>query len=343
MALTVGEWVAHCRKWNIIVAGDNPLDVINVPESVQFNIADVPGWLPSADPIQPYTGAGPNPSWLDVYNSIVKDIKKQKTAYGALQDAAKINDLLQNQLQTVGALVKALSYFLIQDEQSNVALHNELVLAIDELQLNMIEGEIQIGLILANIPAQILEGVAAAVGQSQATTLEAIAQQKTYIDGIAALNRQWALDTIYAPLTENIGQVAANAEVQTVKVAAQIVPVSQVVAATAVAPVASEVAQLAPALTFVEGAVHTLQDQATNCVNDMCATMGPKTDLGKFLKALNLAGEAALLAYLAGLDGAGINQLLQNLVTASGTAIDDISSLFTGGATVGDLLAKISV
>jgi hypothetical protein len=314
------------------------VDVIPITP-VEFIPASIPEWLPTVDPIEEYTGGTILPNWHDVYNWAADKIT-QNLDPNRSTPISTWGDQETMLHATAGATIAALSYFLIQDEQSNIAQHNALVVATDQLQLQTLESDIQIGLILAQIPAQILEGQAAVIAQMQGQIVEGVAQAKTYTDGVAALDRQYAIDTIFNPLQDRLGQVAANAEVQTIKVAAMIPPEAQAIATATVAPVAAEVAVLAPALTFVEGAVHTLQDQATNCVNDMCATMGPKTDLGKFLKALNIAGEAALLAELAALDGNGIKSVLQALVSLAGGVVSDTEALFTGAENVGQLFAK---
>jgi hypothetical protein len=333
--LTCGEWVAHCRRWNVNVAGD----VLAPPEVVPFDPSVVPEWLPLTDPLNTYGGAGPLPHWKDVYNWVAGSIAT-KLSPGTPTSNVTWGDQENIWKATAGQTIAALSYFLIQDEQSNIAINNAQTIALDQLQLNTIGTFIQAGLILAQIPAQILQGQAAVIAQAQALMLQGVARAQAYTDAVGAVDRQYAIDTIFKPLTDVIGQVDANAKVREVQVAAMIPPEAQAIATATVAPVAAEVAVLAPALAAVEAALKPLTDQAANCVNDMCKTMGPNTDLGKFLKALNLAGEAALLAELAALDGNGVKSVLQGLISLSKGVVNDVEALFTGGENVGQLFAK---
>jgi hypothetical protein len=95
------------------------------------------------------------------------------------------------------------------------------------------------------------------------------------------------------------------------------------------AAVGALAASITTALTWIE-----------ECGAPMCESFGPKTDLGKFLKLLNVAADAALLAELASLDCAGIEKLLAGLVKVSGGVIDDLDAMFTGTETLGGVLAK---
>jgi hypothetical protein len=336
--LTIGEWVDHCRRWNVNVAGDTPTLTIDtpVPEIPQV----IPNWLPTPDPPQPFTGPDLRPTPDDIYNFVSAAIKKK---LGEPLVQALVNQGQQlNAINTSnGEMIKALSYFMIQDEQSNIDLHNKLVIAIDQGQLDLVGHEIQVGFILVDMQATAALNFAEAYYHAEDVGKIAVAKAQQYADGVAALNRQWAMDTIFTPLTDRIGQVETAGRIADVQVAAMIPPEAQKIASATVAPVAAEVATLAPALTFVEGGLKTLQDQATNCLNDMCKTMGPGSALGKFLKALDLLGSAALLAELATLDGAGIENLLKGLASLAQGITNDIEALFTGGENVGQLLTKI--
>jgi hypothetical protein len=73
----------------------------------------------------------------------------------------------------------------------------------------------------------------------------------------------------------------------------------------------------------------------------MCQTMGPKTDLGKFLKALKIAEFAAFLIELGNLNEHGIEGLLSDLQHWGAHVIKTFDNLFvSGGGTLADVISS---
>ena len=74
----------------------------------------------------------------------------------------------------------------------------------------------------------------------------------------------------------------------------------------------------------------------------MCETMGPKTDLGKLLKALNLAATAALLLELSNMTEAELANTIDGLAKMAGGIIGDLDSMFfQGGETLAATIGAI--
>lgn len=158
------------------------------------------------------------------------------------------------------------------------------------------------------------------------------------LEGLANVET-WAIDNIYDPVQTDIVRTAGD-------LYDAIQNTADWVTATAEGLVSAETLARIEALASLDAIVAAIAGTATialtwveECGAPMCSYAGPNTDLGKFLKLLNLAGEAALLAELASLDGAGIENMLRALVSLSHGVIDDVDALFTGGETVGSLLA----
>lgn len=170
----------------------------------------------------------------------------------------------------------------------------------------------------AEIPAILHE-----IGRVAATVNPAAA----FAAGVA---ESWAVDNIFAPLMETIWRAAGNAHDETVAAAQSAKSYADGLVHNEALTRAAEVGALAAAVRALQG----FQD---DCSEPMCNVMGPKTDLGKWLKALNIAATAALLAELANLDEAGVESLVRGLASLSNGIVGDFERLFVGG---GDTIAQ---
>jgi hypothetical protein len=100
----------------------------------------------------------------------------------------------------------------------------------------------------------------------------------------------WALTHIAKPIVDQANVDRAN----TVKAIAD----TKVAAHNdALAVAAAVVAPLALAVAAMQSQLGALQTESDECTKPMCDTMGPKTDLGKLLKGINIAKWLALLAF----------------------------------------------
>lgn len=104
----------------------------------------------------------------------------------------------------------------------------------------------------------------------------------------------------------------------------------------------AKLATLLPAIAALQQAVQKLQTESDECTQPMCDTMGPKTDLGKALKALEgLLGVLAGFA-VAGLTEADLERLANMLATGITTPAEDLLSGFVArGETVGHAASAV--
>lgn len=146
-------------------------------------------------------------------------------------------------------------------------------------------------------------------------------------------DRQWATDNIYTPLKENIGQVAGQ------------IPVwSEGAYERANAYTDQQVGHLGAnvltQLVPLAGAVKALETEAEECVKPMCETLGPKTDLGKLLKGLKVAGEIAALTAILSMSEDDLVGLIREVANKLATVVGDVEQfLQPGGETVAGLIA----
>lgn len=147
---------------------------------------------------------------------------------------------------------------------------------------------------------------------------------------------EWATDNIYDPLHENIGQVAAAIPVWSEGAYERAKDYTdQAVDGLGI----NVLKQLVP-LTL---AVQALQTESEDCVQPMCEVMGPKTDLGKFLKGLKLATELAALTAVLQMDEGDLANLIHAVTSRMAAILGDVEDFFApGGETVAGLVAAIT-
>lgn len=144
----------------------------------------------------------------------------------------------------------------------------------------------------------------------------------------SAADRAWATDNIFRPLYESMFAARAQTVTDIKNESDRLhrkVNDEQAVAHQSIR------ADILP----VASAVSALQQFKDECAQPMCETMGPKTDLGKALKALNTAATAALLLQLASMSRGDIENLIESITGRAGGILDVLGDLFVGG--LGDL------
>lgn len=290
-----------------------------------------PNWIPEADNPTTYGGLGLLPKWSDV------------NSYTATQIQAKTPDLNTAQpvtgqqvanaiAATSGETIKALSGFFnqltdlevsnktdtnAQIEAVKVATYTELIKTWQRIQ---VDEDVLAGVLQVEIPK--LQG---SIADTRDAALVAA-------ENAVKLSQQWATDNIFKPLEEKIAQLQASstAQVQQLRsdvpnIIKEVVPTLGLATIASVATVATQVSTL------------VAEDEA--CVQPMCDTMGPATNLGKLLKALNIAADAALLAELLGMNEHDLAALITSLVGRFAGLVSDFESFFTDGTeTIGGLL-----
>lgn len=289
--------------------------------------------IPKAGPDTPVQGDGPGADWDTYYNWI--EHKATKLRNDVENAVGKIGPFITNEiqgyigytLQAIGTFINNLHLEITQDWESwfNYALAQERVLG-DELDHiadvtgSLVGDNYELREVI--LPA-LLQRLAELDQQIKVAELESEANQQ-----------RWAEDNIYLPLYDQIQLHAIEQRQYTDDVAT-------VLHVDTTQQVHDEQQQRIAALLLLAQQVNRLQVEQDECTQPMCDVMGPKTDLGKFLKALQFAAGAATLAELAALDKDGIESLLRGLQHLASGVIDDIGAIFTGGETVGEAIGGI--
>jgi len=320
-------------KGQTVTPGGEPLP--SNPPTVPTEVPDVatPAWVPTPGPPQVFNGNTPLAQWEDVYEvtnghilAQVGDLNAPVSVTGPqVQHAASV---------TAGETIKSLSGFInnLSDyttgavnavtQQVNANAEESYAISIDhEARIEHLESVMNfvVSYVVPDLQAQI-HNLTAAMNAQNAAQGKAL--------------QTWSIDHIYDPLNDKIGQVQANATSQVdalrsdvPNIVRQVVPTLGLATAASLAPIAAQVATL------------TIED--TECVQPMCETMGPNTNLGKLLKALSLAADAALITELLGMKVSDLVTLIQTLAAKFGSVVGEFETFFTDGTeTIGETLTN---
>lgn len=288
--------------------------------------------IPSPGPLIQYAGTAEHAVWDNVFGWVKGTAKGFYSLVGG--GAAVVADQVEQVVEAwAGQLLKSLSGFI-----------NELAdFAADGLNAVLGIGADAVGLLLTDVLNiedlfGTLEGLVANIADAIIPALlgEIIriggSIEPRILDGLAGVET-WAIDNLYHPLLHDLITTAGDLyDAIDTAVGNVMDEIESAVASEALARVLA-VAGLATALA-------TITTWVEECGAPMCDTIGPKTDLGKFLKGLSLVGNAALLAELATLDADGIESLLRGLQALSRGVIDDLGAIFTGGETIGGAITR---
>jgi hypothetical protein len=174
---------------------------------------------------------------------------------------------------------------------------------------------------LQNVVNYLVGTVVPAV-ESQITHTQQLALQYALDAEQAA--QSWTQTNVLVPLIESIGQLKTDL-LQVIDLKAQEShQISQ-------QQVNSLRAELMPAIAAAAAAAAANKTWIDDCGEPMCQSMGPKTDLGKLLKALKVAEWAAVLAELAALNEHGLEGALQEIENQVSGIVNTFRDLFIGG------------
>lgn len=301
-------------------------------EHVAPDLRLVPDWAPQPDPYQIAPGFGVHTTWGEVYDW-VKDGIVSIVGHGKDIDLLTGADVQQIVNTAVGQAMKALSGFIDQNAAMTVQAASLLEGAIDNVYANQLHDYQDLSGQIDNAVAyqQAIVGYVVPIIEQQIK--EAEARAYTYALAAQQNAQQWATQNIFAPLYAEVLKVqpAIDNGVARAEKAAHV---------DAVAQVAGLGAAVGTALGPIKSAVQALQTESEECTQPMCETMGPKTDLGKWLKALKLAGDIALLHELLSLDDAKLAALIRSLVAHLTGIVNTFDDLFLeGGQSIGDVLS----
>jgi hypothetical protein len=299
-------------------------------EVVPLDVPPVPVDIPVAGPVLHFIGEGEHAVWNDVWGFIkhtatktVPDIisieehvaqfvsnKIESWVGASLQATASfVNDLADYTAATGAAIIGDVAYIWTSLQHAIDYLDGAVyailadVVGIDNIVIPGLESEIKrLGIDVWNLVGHAVDGV-----------------------------ESWAIDNIRDPLTAEIEREIASVRTDVWNLTGAWVDelTSQINA--------ERLARLA-ALGAVAAAVAEATTWINDCGEPMCQQLGPKTDLGKFLKGLKVAEWLAILAYLASLDEAKIESLLRTVAAGAEGVFDELGAVFGGAGTIRDVL-----
>lgn len=287
--------------------------------------------LPTPDPPVVFTGPSVSPTWGEVWEWQDSTAKAQTPELTI--PTPVVGPQVQHAIQvSAGQTIKALSGYI--NQTLNLA-----TLASDVLAQHITDTQTVIGALNNNqaLTNQQMHSVLDLVVNEALPKLWAEANAlHAQIQGTATALRtdlqQWVNANVRNPLTENLGQekAARIAQVDTLELGLPGI-IAERVAGMGLAA-ASDVASLAQRVT-------ALETENTECTEPMCDAMGPNTNLGKLLKALSLAADAAFIAELLAMKESDVVAFIQTAAGKLAGVIEAVETGFlSGGETIGDFV-----
>jgi hypothetical protein len=298
-----------------------------------FPAPEATAWVPTPDPPVTYTGTTPQPSWENVFEYY------SQTTHAQTPDLPVPSPVTGLQVQRAidvaqGQTIKALSGFINQAVDLQTLSSQELANRITDVENIVAALNNNQGVINQQQHAILDLLVNGAIPELWAEIHKTQQQIINEANGVLKLMQQWSLDHIFKPLEEQLGQEKTNR-------IAQVDSVITSLPGTIVSRVEAMGLATAAGLAGVAAQVATLAQESTDCTVPMCETMGPKTDLGKLLKALSLAGDVALLAEIANINESDLASLISTVASKAATYIDFFENTFmTGGQSIGSTVAQ---
>lgn len=291
-------------------------------------------WTPAPDPPIEIPIITSTVHWGDVFNW-VKDSTRHLLPSGTPISSPSFDEVDQRIDTAQGQMLKALSGYINQSAAMTLQLANLVDEALANVQSNAITDYHDLSTRLDTVQAHNDFIDQYVVPNLQAQITHGTAQAFAFALAAQSNAEDWAKENIFAPVYTELLKVqpAIDASAQSVlnrvpEIVKNLVPTLGLATATGLAALATKVAGIG---TEVE-----------ECLEPMCDTMGPKTDLGKLLKALKVAEWAALIAEIAALRADGLDGFLNDVQGWAKTAIGDFESAFiSGGQTLGETIAGI--
>lgn len=287
---------------------------------------------PPKDADVTYTGTGVGPTWGNVWEWVQARSRKVRDDVEAL--VGNNGRAITNEIETYTAvMLQAVSGFISDlqaDALASIKESYDILMYVKEVddQVQLIDA--QTGRLVGD-NYELREAIIPAMFQELADLRQLIRQQALVTEGEM---QDWTRDNVTIPLMSEIQYVDDQTQQRELVLAQQGFRYTD-------QKQAEEVWQRTAAVILLQNQLNVVEKEIQECSQPMCETMGPKTDLGKFLKLLNVAAGTALLAELATLDADGIQALLRGLQHLASGVIDDIGAIFTGGETVGEALGGI--
>lgn len=215
------------------------------------------------------------PQWSDVWNWVTDRWN------GLVGNVAQTIDapIEQYVAQGLASLLEALSGYvnLAVDYTSTVA--EELQFNIDQVGQAVLHDEIAVN--------SAFDAFRQSIYQTLASTQQSIVAEAQRLEGLISqevvtgvgIAEQWAMQHIFLPLEENLGQLRADLPGMIDTRVMTGIGIAEAFAQGLVRPLLNEI-------TNLQTRVAKLEAEDRTCVQPMCETMGPGTNLGNALKAL---------------------------------------------------------
>lgn len=222
-------------------------------------------------------------------------------------------------------VIKSLSGFINEAFIYATNVANVVALEQENQRYNQLQENLRLESQIAEAQAKVDAILALAIPSLQAQITQTQHDAQAYAMYAALSERQWNIDHIFTPLYEGIFKVQASATAQVADVKASIPEIVRTV-------VPSLGLATSAALNTVAAKATAVASWVDDCGEPMCQTVGPKTDLGKALKAFKAAEWLLLLAELAALDKGGIEGLIRSVQGSAHRILDVFAELFVGGS-----------
>lgn len=298
----------------------------------------IPPSVPIAGPVIQFVGEGEHAVWNDVFNWVKGSaLPAAKTL---LSWEASAGQAILNTIESyVGAQMQALSGF-VNDAFSYAETLAEFGEDYASFGLNLLDTAV--GTISIDVYT-LLEDVAGIDRTIADTILPGI--YNTIVGSAQATDRAitdveaWGIDNIYTPLDAKIWGVGVQAEVDIQDGLTRVLDEARAYADARLADIAAAVAAATAAAAV---AISWIDD----CGEPMCEVQGPKTDLGKLFKGLQLALDAALFADLASANENDVADAITRIATKASDLIgtferDFLNGSSTLGGTITDELKQL--
>jgi hypothetical protein len=294
-----------------------------------------PPWLPGIEGTQPYLGLGAQPSWDDVYHYAENNYDTTFAAGKNQTGDATAALILNAGRAAIGSTLRAISGFVNQTVEMMQTQFTDLYQTLQFVLGGLDDTNRSQDVKIQHLQQEVA-GLATivAVEEQQIVKLHDTIFQAVEFEG--AYLQDWANRTIVEPLLRAIVEEQNARKVEILQASQSVLQQAHTDTLTQLAPVAAAVAVATRAIT-------ALQAESANCTQPMCDTMGPNTNLGKLLKGLSLALDAAALADLLSLTAPELADELSQVIAKIAGYIGDFESYFTDGTeTIGSVLGGIT-
>ncbi len=292
----------------------------------------VPDPTPESDPQVQYPGQGAVALWNDVWHYGKSILSYFGRSGGGLQYITTDN-LNQAVDDVMKATITSLSGYINVAHDLAVDGQRWAANAIDRVNADV--GwvyqffDARVGA-LENIGKYVTEFAFPLVEDQLATLRHDMNLADQFVSGV---DRAWSIDHIFTPLEDELGQLRHDALTWADDAYQRAIDHADL-------KVLALGAATLTALQPLQQAVKALQTEAEQCTTPLCETMGPKTDLGKLLKGLQLALAAGALAEIANANEQDVADAITRIGSHLATVIGTFETSFvTGGGTVADLVA----